>query len=190
MWFPSTRFSNKNFINSFFRTPWSRFLVALITCKETMSRSWNDVLPFKCEAMNKIQTPSNPRSVICHRQNCCTAICNCNFQNLVSSKYFTRCHNMRERRERQAQQRIVYRMQFRINLFCHVFSLVIRPNCGMYVGLKINIMSKTKNRNVIFCQNCSVWGWNSKLRPTSKEQSPNSYSFQEKLIYFRIPLIA
>jgi len=93
------------------------------------------------------------------------------FQNSVSSKYFTQCHNMREQSVREAQQRRVYQIQFRINLFSHVFSIIIRSNCGMYVCLRINIMSKTKNRHFIFCQNYLVWVWNSKLDPLVRSRT-------------------
>lgn len=59
---------------------------------------------------------------------------------------------MTEQTERQAQQRNVYQMQFLINLFIRVFYLLIKPNCGMYVGLKINFMNKTKNRYFILSE--------------------------------------
>lgn len=162
MWFLSTRFSSKN--------PW-KFPRNPHNIKRNMFRAWHDVLPFKCEAMEKIQKASNPRSVIYHRQNFCIWICNCIFQNSVSSKSFTQYHNMREQSVRQAQQRRMYQMQFRINLFSRVFSIIIRSNCGMYVGLRINIMSKTKNRHFIFCQNYLVWGWNSKLSPLVRSRA-------------------
>ena len=167
MCFLSTRFSNKNFISSFFKTPW-KFPRSPHNLKGNMSRSWHDVLPFKCEAMEKIQKPNNPRS-----QNFCIWICNSIFQNSVPRKSFTQYHNMGEQSVRQMQQRS---LQFSINLFSRVLCLLIRPNSGMYVGLKINIMSKTKERHFIFCQNYLVWGWNSKLRSSSKKQSPNRYT--------------